>query len=216
MKNYQIPLIVGLVCVGVILVLMYRKLILSMVTNPTKMSSTGKEWLIKDEGFKLTAYKDTAKVIVDGTPGYWTIGVGHLINSPSDREKYLQIVNGTVKPKTITKSQVISLFESDLQIYEKAVSDNVKVPIKQHQFDALVAFSFNVGVRGFKNSTLLRAINTEGNTKAGFAGYSLGGSHTMRRLIESKLYHDGVYIERYPLTKLNALDRNKLINQYLA
>jgi lysozyme len=34
-----------------------------------------------------------------------------------------------------------------------------KVPLKQHQFDALVSFAYNVGVGNLRSSTLLRKLN---------------------------------------------------------
>ena len=41
----------------------------------------------------------------------------------------------------------------------KAVDERVKVPLAQHQFDALVSFVFNLGAGAFAESTLLRELN---------------------------------------------------------
>ena len=43
--------------------------------------------------------------------------------------------------------------------FDQAVNDGVTVALKPYQFDALVSFSFNVGVSAFKNSTLLSVLN---------------------------------------------------------
>ncbi|ALR01593.1 lysozyme [Xylella fastidiosa] len=43
--------------------------------------------------------------------------------------------------------------------FEPAVRRYVRVPLKQHQFDALVSLSFNIGTGAFHRSTLLRKLN---------------------------------------------------------
>ena len=50
-------------------------------------------------------------------------------------------------------------FREDMQVFEAQVSALVKVPLKQHQFDALVSFAYNVGVGNLRASTLLRKVN---------------------------------------------------------
>src|SRR5690606_6833672 len=44
----------------------------------------------------------------------------------------------------------------------------VKVPLKQHQFDALVSFAYNAGIGNLRSSTLLRKLNARD-----FAGAAL-------------------------------------------
>ncbi len=39
------------------------------------------------------------------------------------------------------------------------MAEAVKVPLAQHEFDALVAFAYNVGLGAFRKSTLLRLLN---------------------------------------------------------
>jgi lysozyme len=52
------------------------------------------------------------------------------------------------------------VFSADLKPYEKAVNDGVTgVTLTQEEFDALVSFTFNVGIGAFKGSTLLKKIN---------------------------------------------------------
>ncbi len=43
--------------------------------------------------------------------------------------------------------------------FEPAVRRHVKVTLAQHQFDALVSLSFNIGAGAFHRSTLLRKLN---------------------------------------------------------
>ena len=46
-----------------------------------------------------------------------------------------------------------------MAIFADAVNLRVTVPLSQHEFDALVCFSYNVGVGAFGTSTLLRLLN---------------------------------------------------------
>ena len=50
-------------------------------------------------------------------------------------------------------------FAKDLQRFEDAINNSVHKPLTQNQFDALVSFAYNVGVRAFESSTMLRYIN---------------------------------------------------------
>lgn len=43
--------------------------------------------------------------------------------------------------------------------YVQVVIDYLKIPLTQYQFDALVAFAFNIGINAFKNSTVVKIIN---------------------------------------------------------
>lgn len=47
----------------------------------------------------------------------------------------------------------------DVQRFEGALRQCVTVPLAQHEYDALVSFSYNVGSRAFCNSTLVRKLN---------------------------------------------------------
>lgn len=99
--------------------------------------------LIKQfEGCKLTAYQDSV--------GVWTIGYG-----------WTQPVDG--KPiragMTIKQETAERLLKTGLVSYESDVSRLVKVGLTQGQFDALVAFTYNLGARSLSTSTLLRKLN---------------------------------------------------------
>jgi lysozyme len=51
------------------------------------------------------------------------------------------------------------LFRQDVIPLEITVNFSVVVFITQHQFDALVSFTYNVGPTRFRGSTLLRKLN---------------------------------------------------------
>ena len=105
-----------------------------------KISNNGIEFLKRQEGEKLSTYKDTR-----GIP---TIGVGHT-----------GLVDG--KPvsmgMTITKEKSSDLLRFDLQWAERAVN-SANVMLTQNQYDALCSLVFNIGATAFNGSTLLRKL----------------------------------------------------------
>jgi lysozyme len=110
------------------------------------------ELLEQWEGFKLQVYKDSA-----GLP---TIGVGHLLTKSELSSGKITLNGVPVKyGNGLTEQQVTALLEQDVQPAAAAVSNGVKVPLTQNQFDALVSFTFNVGVAAFTSSTLLKLLN---------------------------------------------------------
>jgi lysozyme len=77
--------------------------------------------------------------------GRWTIGYGHTLTA---RE-------GAV----IAEADAEALLLYDLIGAAHAVNEHVYAPLNQNQFDALVSFVFNIGVRGFRGSPTLRRLN---------------------------------------------------------
>ncbi len=145
-----------------------------------KISDNGINFLKHQEGEKLSAYPDPA---TGGKP--WTIGVGHT-----------GYVDGKeVSPgMTITAQKSSELLRQDLEWVEKCISDNVKKPLTQNQYDALCSFIFNIGPAWFKRSQVLEQIN-KGNYKAAadaFLNFTrAGGNPTLlkpRRLRERELF----------------------------
>ncbi|MBG0660369.1 lysozyme [Enterobacter roggenkampii] len=94
------------------------------------------------EGCKLTAYQDSV--------GVWTIGYGWT--KPVDGKPIR--AGMTIKQETAER-----LLKTGLVSYESDVSRLVKVGLTQGQFDALVSFTYNLGVRSLSTSTLLRKLN---------------------------------------------------------
>lgn len=78
-----------------------------------------------------------------------TIGYGHLITI----EEWDKYKNG------ITKEQALALFETNLVPYSEKVKSAVTSLITQNEFDAMVIFTFNIGVHGFGSSSALKLIN---------------------------------------------------------
>lgn len=108
-----------------------------------KISQTALDYIKRWEGIRLKAYQDQA--------GNWTIGYGHTAAA------------GNLIPAAgmqITESQAHALLLSDLKQHEHAVETMVKVPLNDNKFATLVSFCFNVGTTKFKDSTLLKKLNS--------------------------------------------------------
>lgn len=78
--------------------------------------------------------------------------MGHLIISATEFEIYKNGIDQIAAEK---------LLFNDLNSkgYIMAVTNNIRVKLKQHEFDALVVFAFNIGINAFKNSTVIKMIN---------------------------------------------------------
>ena len=79
--------------------------------------------------------------------GRWTIGYGHLI---SDEEDYSE---------GVSEEESEAILKQDVAVAEQAVCRLVHVVLKQGQFDALVSLVYNIGIKAFSDSTLLKYIN---------------------------------------------------------
>lgn len=119
------------------------------------------------EGLRLKAYPDPA---TGSEP--WTIGYGH---TGADVYEGLEI----------TQEQAELLLKADIQHASNVVNELVKVPLTQHQFDALVDFTFNCGAENFRKSTLLRCLNAGDYSGASeqFNLWVRGGGHILLGLV---------------------------------
>lgn len=119
------------------------------------MSEHGRRLLTTWEGSRRSVYNDAA-----GKP---TIGVGHLLTGTELASKAI-VIDGAPVPYAggLDDDEVGRLLAQDLRRYEDAVDRCVTVGLEQNQFDALVAFCFNVGVGAFEGSTLVKTLNQGG------------------------------------------------------
>lgn len=103
-----------------------------------KTSGEGIALIKKFEGCELNAYQCSADV--------WTIGYGHT--------------RGVNEGDTCTKDDAEKILIDDLVEFEGYVNDLVDAELTQNQFDALVAWTFNLGPTNLKSSTLLTRLNS--------------------------------------------------------
>ena len=147
-----------------------------------KVSPQGVLEIVEHEGVVPAPYFDSV--------GVETYGVGHTAAA------------GGPDPATMRKGmpadvdrevlRALELFDRDLDEYEARVNDAIKVPLKQHQFDALVSFDFNTG--GIYRAKLTRAIN-RGDPDAWrhFMGWLRPKEIIKRRKAEMNLFRTGRY-----------------------
>ena len=62
---------------------------------------------------------------------------------------------------TTTPPKALARALTDVQQFEGAIKQCVTVPLHQHEYDAFVSFSYNVGSGAFCKSTLVRKLNAE-------------------------------------------------------
>jgi lysozyme len=102
-----------------------------------QISKEGLALIKKFEGFESRAYLCPA--------GVWTIGYGHTKDVKEGDEW--------------SQAHAEHMLEIELEEFCEYVNKMVKVPLEQYQFDALVAWVYNLGAGNFKESTLLRVLN---------------------------------------------------------
>lgn len=97
----------------------------------------------------------------------------------------------------MTRAQGLTLLNHDVASRVAAVNNLVTVPLSQNQFDALVDFTFNVGIGGFGKSTLLRKldIGNFGDMPTQLLRWTNGGNQGLidRRNAEIALFTNGTY-----------------------
>ena len=127
------------------------------------------------EGCRLTAYQDSV--------GVWTIGYGHT--------------KGVFEGMSITQEEAEQMLLTELEEYEGYVEKYVTVPLTQNQFDALVVWVYNLGPTNFRNSTLLKELNSGNYTAAGKeitrwnkAGGKVLAGLVKRREAEAELFNE--------------------------
>jgi len=130
--------------------------------------------------------------------------------------------------ETCTPEYAMELFRNALGVFETAVSEAVTVSVTQHQFSALVALAYNIGVANFGKSTVLRETNANRIDDAAAAFgmwiYATKAGHKQayrgllrRRYSEACLYlgydwteaceDDAIALKREPPVSLPGTDR---------
>ena len=102
-----------------------------------KTSQEGQALIKKFEGCELEAYQCSANV--------WTIGYGHTA--------------GVNEGDVCTQEDADRMLAEDLEEFEGYVKEAVDVPLEQNEFDALVAWTYNLGPGSLRSSTMLKKLN---------------------------------------------------------
>ena len=129
-------------------------LISRVVILTMNVSDAGVKFIRRWEGSRSAAYHDSA--------GLLTVGVGHLLTRDELSSGKVEIGAEYVKWRDgLSDEQIDLLLRQDLLRPVTAVN-GARLHLRQQEFDALVSFVFNVGVRAFNRSTLLKRLH-DGN-----------------------------------------------------
>jgi lysozyme len=112
-----------------------------------KLNGTGYKALHEREGLRLKPYLDT-----QGIP---TIAMGNTY--------YLDGKKVTMSDKSLTIEEAGNLASATADKFAFQVDSLLKSKVNQNQFNALVSLAYNIGITGFRNSTVLRKVNINPN-----------------------------------------------------
>lgn len=142
------------------------------------------------EGVRQKPYRCPAKL--------WTVGVGHVMYPEQGKLKIDQRDQVALRPednRVFSMEEVDGILKSDLQRFERGVASYCPVSLTQGQFDALVSFSFNVGLGTLQRSTLRQKVLRGDMEEAAdeFLKYCMAGGKILkglqtRRQDERKLF----------------------------
>jgi len=151
--------------------------------NDMKTSDRGLVALMRHEGIVPAPYLDSV--------GIWTFGVGHTAAAGSPDPA--QMRRGMPADLDGALREAMALFRRDVARYEADVSKAVTVPIKQHEFDALVSFHYNTGAIG--RASAISKLNAGDRTGAAEALmlWKKPPEIVKRRSTERRLFEEGAY-----------------------
>lgn len=161
----------------------------SRLGGPWNISQDGLEFLKNYENFRAVLYNDSAN--------HATIGYGHLVHrGPIDGRASERPFQGG-----ISSHQGEALLRTDLSVSEAAVNRFARVPLHQHEYDAIVIFTFNIGVTEFSHSTALRRLNAGNYASVSSAmkmfnraGGGVSNGLINRRAEEAEIFDSADYI----------------------
>jgi lysozyme len=137
---------------------------------------------VSDEGIKLIKhFEGVHKKPYICPAGYWTVGVGHLIS----RSAELPIEWDRV----LSPGEIDDLLRKDLRRFELGVLRLLgTVQPNQSEFDALVSFSFNLGLGCFQRSTVRSAFIRGDKKRSGevLLKYRLAGGRILPGLVRRR------------------------------
>lgn len=144
------------------------------------VSAFGLAGIATDEAFRAQAYRDIG--------GIWTVGYGETQGvGPNTRTDPARAL-----------AQLVVRVEEHAQGVRKCVS----APLHQHEFDAYVSITYNIGVAGFCTSSIPKLLNAGDYTAA------------CNKLVAfNKVRINGVLVESNGLTKRRLRERSTCLGE---
>lgn len=144
------------------------------------------------EGVRIKPYQCPAKL--------WTIGVGHVID-PNHGKLKIEDRLGLPCPagwdRVFTMEEVDAILSKDLERFERGVLKYCpSASSKQGWMDALVSFSFNLGLGTLQRSTLRQKFNRSDIQGAAdeFLKYTKAGGKVLRGLVNRRNDERALYL----------------------
>jgi lysozyme len=149
-----------------------------------KVSKELLKMLAHHEGIRYKPYLCPGKL--------WTIGVGHVMYQeqakiPSTPDGMARRKAWPLRPednRTWSRDEVDSILAKDVAKFERGVIRFIPIKLSQNEFDALVSFSFNLGLGTLQRSTLRQAL-IRGDKRAAMQSlrkYNKAGGKVLRGL----------------------------------
>lgn len=148
-----------------------------------KVSQKCVEMIKHHEGVRTKPYQCPALL--------WTVGVGHVIVPEHGRLKLEERRNLPIPDgwnRVVPMGEVDDILKKDLARFESGVSRLCPVSLTQGQFDALVSFSFNVGLGNLQRSTIRMKVNRgdmDGAAEA-FLDWTKAGGKVLKGLVSRR------------------------------
>jgi lysozyme len=96
--------------------------------------------------------------------------------------------------RQFSKEEVDGILRNDLARFERGVAQYCPVSLSQGQFDALVSFSFNVGLGTLQRSTLRQKILRGDAAEDEFLRYTIGGGKVLKGLVNRRNDERALYL----------------------
>jgi lysozyme len=114
--------------------------------------------------------------------GVWTIGHGCTV--------------GVHEGMVVSKDTAAKMFARELGHFEIIVGRLVTVPLSQHEFDALVSFTYNCGEGALAGSTLLRELNAgrQHNVPGQLLRWTKGGGRVLNGLVRRRKAEGALFL----------------------
>lgn len=155
-----------------------------------KVSKEAIEGIKKDEGVRTKPYRCPALI--------WSVAVGHVIDQSHIRVPFNERKNIPLPPewdRVLSMAEVDAILAADLATFERGVLRLCPGGLTQGRFDALVSFSFNVGLGNLQRSTIRMKHNRgdfEGAAE-GFMAWTKAGGKELPGLVKRRKHERALY-----------------------
>ena len=155
-----------------------------------RVSKEAIEGIKKDEGVRTKPYRCPALI--------WSVAVGHVIDQSHIRVPFNERKNIPLHKdwdRVLSMAEVDAILAADLATFERGVLRLCPGGLTQGRFDALVSFSFNVGLGNLQRSTIRMKHNRgdfEGAAE-GFMAWTKAGGKELPGLVKRRKHERVLY-----------------------